>query len=88
MRTKTLLTAALMALMALGTAASAAPQVTVKSAEVKGEAVKSETLKFEPFKGQLAAPQARLYTGRSAYYHGKKRPCRLCACRIWRRLRT
>ncbi len=68
MRTKYLPAAALIALLGTGTAASAAPQVTVTSA--KGDAVKSETLKFEPFKGELAAPKARLYTGRSSY-HGK-----------------
>jgi hypothetical protein len=67
MRTKCLLTAALIALTVTDTAAFAASQVTVKSVEVKSGPVKSETLKFEPFKAELARPEGQLYTGRSAY---------------------
>jgi hypothetical protein len=67
MRTTCLLTATFVALMATGTAASAGPQVTISSAQVKGDPVKSETLKFEGFKGELALPSGRLYTGRSSY---------------------
>jgi len=64
---KTLLAASLAALVTSAVAASAAPQVTIQSAQLRGDAVKSETLKFEPFKGELAHPKARLYTGRSSY---------------------
>ncbi|WP_152428375.1 hypothetical protein [Methyloferula stellata] len=69
---KTLLAASLAALVTSAVAASAAPQVTIQSAQLasgkaSGDAVKSETLKFEPFKGELALPKARLYTGRSSY---------------------
>lgn len=72
MGTKTLLAASFAALVTMAAAASAAPQVTIQSAQidsgkVKGDAVKSETLKFEPFQGQVALPKGRLYTGRSAY---------------------
>ncbi len=71
MRTKTQLTATLVALIATGTAAFAGSDVTIKSAQAKGDPVKSETLKFEPFKGELANPAGRLYTGRSSYHSGK-----------------